>query len=133
MRRVLDEMGAALIEAAILLPFILLLALGVVDLGRAFHVSAAVQEAAQEGVIYASFNPDDPTGAIARAEDAIQSPDITGSVTVTCPTSDQVTVTVAHTFNLITPLISRIAGDSINLTHAETGQVLSTTACIPSP
>ena len=133
MRGVLDEMGAALIEAAILLPFILLLALGVVDLGRAFHVSAAVQEAAQEGVIYASFNPDDPTGAIARAEEAIQSPDITGSVTVTCPTSDQVTVTVAHTFNLITPLISRIAGDSINLTHAETGQVLSTTACIPSP
>ena len=133
MRKTLGETGAALVEAAIVIPFLLLLVLGVVDLGRAFYDSAAVQEAAQEGVIYASFNPDDPTGTIARAEEAIQSPDITGSVTVTCPASDQVSVTVAHTFNLITPLISRIAGDSINLTHAETGQVLSTTACIPSP
>ena len=132
MHKTLGETGAALVEAALIIPFLLLLVLGVVDLGRGFYDAAAVQEAAQEGVIYASFNPGDPTGAIARAEDAIQSPDFTGSVTVTCPATDQVTVTVSHTFSLITPLIGNIVGD-IDLTHSETGRVLSSTACTPSP
>ena len=132
MRKTVDETGAALIEAAIVIPFLLLLVLGVVDLGRAFFDSAAVQEAAQEGVIYAARNPGDPAGAIARAEDTIQSPDFTGSVTVTCPATDQVTVTVSYTFTLITPLIGNMIGD-IDLTHSEVGRVLSSTACTPSP
>lgn len=122
------DTGAALVEAALIIPFILLLVFGVVDIARAFFDAASVQEAAQEGVIYASHNPADPSGAIIRTEEAVSTPDFTGAVTVTCPDTDQVQVTVAYTFNPATPFIS-----SFDLTHSEIGQVLKSTACTPSP
>ena len=123
-----NDTGAALVEAAIIIPFVLLLVFGVIDIARAFFDAAAVQEAAQEGVIYASHNPTDPTGAITRTEQAVSTPDFTGAVTITCPASDQVEVTVTYTFSPATPFIT-----SFDLTHAEIGQVLKSTACTPSP
>ena len=133
MRLRISDKGSALVEAAAIIPLILLLSLGVIDVARAFFESAKVQEAAQEGAYYASLNPVDPSEAIARAEDAIQVPDFTGTVTVTCPTQDQVTVTVVHTFNIITPIASNIIGNTIDLTHAQTARVLTADACSPSP
>ena len=131
MRLRISDKGSALVEAAAIIPLILLLSLGVIDVARAFFESAKVQEAAQEGAYYASLNPVDPSEAIARAEDAIQVPDFTGTVTVTCPTQDQ--VTVVHTFNIITPIASNIIGNTIDLTHAQTARVLTADACSPSP
>lgn len=133
MIRTRHERGAALIEAAILIPFLLLLVFGVIDFARAFFDAAKVQEAAQEGAVYASLNPGEPADAIARAEEAISNPDFTGAVTVTCPSSDQVTVTVAYTFNLVTPIISNVFGPTLDLSHSETARVLSSDSCTPSP
>ena len=127
------ERGAALVEAAIVVPFLLLLVFGVVDIARAYFDSAAVQEAAIEGVLFASLNPGDPSTAISLAEDTVSSPDLTGQVTVTCPSATQVTVTVAYTFDVVTPVLSNIVGSTIDLTHAETAQVLSSDPCVPSP
>ena len=115
------------------LPFLILLAFGVVDISRAYFDAAAVQEAAIEGAIYASLNPTDPATAVTLAENTVSSPDFTGTVTVKCPSSTQVTVTVSYTFNLVTPIASNIVGNSIDLTHAETARVLSSDACVPSP
>ncbi|HUP14708.1 MAG TPA: TadE family protein [Acidimicrobiia bacterium] len=128
-----SDKGATLIEAAFIIPFVLLLVLGVADLGRAFFDAAKVQEAAQEGAIYASLNPGSPGDAVARAEETIQSPDFTGSITITCPSTDQVTVTVSYTFNLVTPIMSNLVGNSLDLTHSETARVLSSDTCVPSP
>ena len=122
-----------MVEAALLLPFLLLFVLGVVDFARAYFDAAKVQEAAQEGAIYAALNPVAPDDAIARAEETIQNPDFTGLVTVTCPATDQVSVTVSYTFNLVTPLISNIFGPTLDLSHTETAQVLSSDPCTPSP
>ena len=126
------DTGSTVVEAAMIFPLILILVLGVIDLARAFFDAATVQEAAQEGAIYAALHPTDPGGAITRAEETINSTDFVGAITVTCPASDQVSVTASYTFNLITPFIGRIVGNSLDLTHTETAQVLSTDACIPS-
>lgn len=127
------DRGSAVVEAAILIPFFVLLTIGVVDIGRAFYDSAKVQEAAQEGAYFASLNPDSPADAIARAEETIESPNFSGSVAITCPTSDQVTVTVTHTFDIIIPIVSSFLGDTLDLSHSQTAQVLSSKTCIPSP
>jgi len=128
-----SERGVSLVEAALVLPFLVLLAFGVVDISRAYFDAAAVQEAAIEGALYASLNPTDPATAVTLAENTVSSPDFTGAVTVTCPSTTQVTVTVSYTFNLVTPIASNIVGNSIDLTHAETAQVLSSDPCVPSP
>ncbi|HUF95695.1 MAG TPA: hypothetical protein VMO52_06395 [Acidimicrobiia bacterium] len=71
---------------------------------------------------------------VARAEETIQNPDFTGSITITCPATDQVTVTVAYTFDLITPFISNLFGGTIDLTPSETAQVVSyQVPCTPYP
>ena len=129
MRRLRDERGAALVEAGFIVPILLMLVLGVVDFGRAFFEAADVQAAAQEGVLFASLNPDDPSGAITRAEEAIQSADFTGQVSVTCPADDQVTVAVTYPFTPVTPF----APATIDLSHSETAHVLSSNACVPGP
>lgn len=120
-------------EAAVVAPLLLLLALGVVDIGRAFFDAARVQEAAQEGAYYASLNPGDPDEAIARAEGAIPTAGFVGSVTITCPSPDQVTVTVARTFTLITPIVTNIIGGTVDLSHSQTAAVLTSDPCTPSP
>ncbi|WKZ39445.1 MAG: TadE/TadG family type IV pilus assembly protein [Anaerolineales bacterium] len=51
------EKGQSLVELAISLPIILLILLGSVDFGMALFSYAILRDAAQEGALYASFNP----------------------------------------------------------------------------
>ena len=127
-----SDSGAAVVEAALIIPLPVLLTIGVVDLGRAFFDSAKVQEAAQEGAYYASLNPDDPSEAIARAQETIEGVSFTGSIVITCPAPDQVTVTVTHTHDVIAPIVSNIVGNTLDLTHVQTAQVLTSDPCTPS-
>ena len=49
-----SERGAVLVEAAIVLPILLLLILGIVDFGRAYSAKQALTHATREGVrVYA--------------------------------------------------------------------------------
>src|SRR3954470_8348146 len=45
--------GQALPEFVLVLPFLILIFIGVIDLGRAFHTHVAVSNAARGGIIYA--------------------------------------------------------------------------------
>lgn len=123
------EAGAALVEAAIVFPFVILLVFGTIDIARGFFDAAKVQEAAEEGAFYVALHPNDTAGAVARAEEAISSPSFIGAVVITCPSSDQVSVTVSYTMDLITPFIV----DSVDLTHTETARVLRSDPCVPLP
>jgi Flp pilus assembly protein TadG len=128
------ERGAAVVEAAIVLPLLLLIAVGVGDLGRAYFTLALVQEAAQEGVFYAAIHPDDPAGAQQAVIEAVSSPTLTLSdVTVTCPAVDQIAVTVSYSMSMITPIMSQFAGGSLNLSDTEVARVLKSGPCVPSP
>jgi len=52
-----NEKGQSLVELAISLPVILLILLGTFDFGMAIFSYSILRDAAQEGALYASFNP----------------------------------------------------------------------------
>ena len=53
------EQGQNLVELALLLPFMLIILMGVLDLGRIFFAQIAVTNAAREGVRYLTTHPAD--------------------------------------------------------------------------
>lgn len=56
--RLAREQAQSLVELAITLPILILLLLGTVDFGMAIFSYAIIRDAAQEGALYGSFNPD---------------------------------------------------------------------------
>jgi len=69
-----SEQGQSLIELAISFTVIILVMAGAVDFGRAFFAIIALRDAAQEGVIYASINPNDEPGIESRVQSMSSSP-----------------------------------------------------------
>jgi Flp pilus assembly protein TadG len=67
MQRQCRERGQNLAELALVLPLLIILFLGIADLGRAFHAFIVVENAAREAARYAASYPDDLDGARARA------------------------------------------------------------------
>lgn len=65
------ESGSALIELALILPLLLLLFMGIVDLGRAFYYSNAVARAAEVGALYGARNPTDTSGMVDASDHAM--------------------------------------------------------------
>ncbi|MGC1186793.1 MAG: TadE family protein [Candidatus Acidiferrales bacterium] len=66
------ERGVSTIEVALMLPFLLLLVMGVVDFGQMFHLAIEVSSAARAGAQYGyqnSATQTDTPGMIAAAED----------------------------------------------------------------
>jgi Flp pilus assembly protein TadG len=95
-----NERGAALIEAAIALPFFLILMVGIIDLGTATYKAMAVNAAAQAGASYAVLNNGASSGSSllnAAADNLNIYPDVTQSISV-----GVVSVTASYPF---TPLI----------------------------
>lgn len=130
----MSERGVSALEVALLLPFLLLITMGIVDLGRIMYFQLGVQEAAQEGIVYASIEPDDPSGIVARSMEAMSVPELApGSVSVTCPSPETVVVTVSHQIDLITPVVAQMVGGTFNVSSEATTQVFSLTeTCTPS-
>ena len=58
--------GQSLIELAVALPFLLLLMLGTIDLGRMFFDYIELRNAVREGAAYGSRNPTDAAGVRTR-------------------------------------------------------------------
>ncbi len=59
-----NERGAALVEMALVLGLLLLLVMGIVDLGRAYNNYIIIINASREGARYASRYPNDGSGII---------------------------------------------------------------------
>jgi Flp pilus assembly protein TadG len=57
-----EERGANLVEMALILPLLLLLLAGVVDIGRAYHTYITIINAAREGARYGVNRPWDTSG-----------------------------------------------------------------------
>lgn len=123
------EKGAATVEFAMFAMFLILLVAGIVDLGRGLYTAIALDEAVQEGAMFAAFTEDlagtPVTGADieARVIASTSSPQLTtDDVTVSCvsqtrskQSASRVTVQVSHTVDLITPFISDWFGGSLTL------------------
>jgi Flp pilus assembly protein TadG len=61
------ENGQSLVELAISFPVILLLLLGTIDFGMALYSFLIIRDAAQEGALYGSFNPNNRVQIESRA------------------------------------------------------------------
>lgn len=61
------ERGQSLVELAVSLPIILLLLLGTIDFGMAVYSYTILKDAAQEGALYGSFDPQNRAGIENRA------------------------------------------------------------------
>src|SRR5512138_2139704 len=69
-----SERGQSLVELAISLVVLLYLLSGVVEFGIAFFQFIQLRDAAQEGALYGSINPQNDTGILARVRNASQQP-----------------------------------------------------------
>lgn len=66
------EQGQSLVELALALPMLLLLVLGVIDLGMGFRSYIALTNAAREGVRWVSIYPDQKIKALERVAEEAQ-------------------------------------------------------------
>lgn len=82
--------GQSLVEIALCLPVLLLIVVGIVDIGRVYSYKAAISNAAREAAIYAARDPQAPLDAICqRARDELGAgtagtPCATNPIVVTC-------------------------------------------------
>src|SRR5690606_27167099 len=108
---------------------------GIVDLGRVLYTNVGVQEATQEGAMYAAFSvegaydsaTDDPP-ITARILDAVDFPTIDPNlVTIAVDCSGgfmEIAVTVDHPVELITPIVGDFLGGNINLSRTIRAQAM---------
>ena len=105
------ERGQEAVEFAIVLPLLVLIMFGVLDLGRIFHSAVVIANASREGARYGMIYPNDAAGVVAvtQAEALGSQIDLTDSATssiaVTCPSGCgsglPLRVTVSYRLTLI--------------------------------
>lgn len=102
------ERGAAAVELALVLPFLLLLICGIVDFGRAYNAQLTLTHAAREATrVWALGGTASETSDRAAAT-AVGLTGVTATTT-TCTFGSPTTVTVSASFSYITPLIASLA------------------------
>ncbi len=135
--------GQSVAEFAVVLPIMLLILAGAVDLGRAFYAYVAVENAAKEGAFYGARHPmcagssstcPDPLNVRWIVEnEAANLKDRSGASELTtqaacrtpagalvqpindCVNGNIYVVQVTHTFRLVTPILGDIVGSSLTL------------------
>lgn len=112
--------GQALVELALVLPLLLLMFMGLVDIGRIVFTYIALEDAVQEGALYASYEPVPASAIIARVRTSSNHAEVTGAtvpapVCTTSPAPGTVTVTASYNLPLLTPVGSQLFGGSIQL------------------
>ena len=128
------ERGAALVETAIVLPVILVIIMGVVDIGRVLSTSAKLQEAAQEGALYASYAPSSYADTRDRVLDSLGDFTLdTTNISILCLPGDVIEVRASHDIELLTPWISDMIGPIITLDGEAVGQNFTSDTCDPTP
>jgi len=113
--RAAPESGQELIEFALVVPLLMLILFGVLDLGRAFYASITIANAAREGARYAMFYPGDTAGIRTATEREAQNSgvDLTdpakATIDVGCPLGCgrglPIRVTVTYEFQLILTMV----------------------------
>jgi Flp pilus assembly protein TadG len=108
------QRGQDMLEFAIVLPLLLLILFGVLDLGRVFHAAITITNIAREGARHASIYPGATQGEVAAVahDEALNSGvDLSSSVITrsctdadangTCDSGFPVRVTITYNFDLL--------------------------------
>lgn len=128
------QRGQSLVEMAVLMVVLLLIMAGVLDFGRMYFTYLALQNAAGEGAAYGAINPEwvnngdnaDPNNIEYRVRNESTGNLIdwsTTAIVVDVPTvagGEPITVTVSYVYEVITPVMQVITGDSVTLTARDT-------------
>ena len=123
--------GQSMIEFAFTLVILIIILMGIIDLGRAIFTYLALRDAAQEGASYASYNPFDTTGILNRVcgssntlNDLCAGPDLDIQINAAPPNGVRVRVLLDN-FSLITPFLGTIVGtQTISISTAVTDTIL---------
>ncbi len=128
-----SQAGQGLVEFAMVLPFLMMILLGIVDLGRLYFAYDAVINSAREGARYGAEYPYDLAGIDAYVK---KEPNTLVTVTTTMtplctydafgrslndPTGTPITVTVQSNFQLITTYV--LGGGQIPLRASNTWEI----------
>lgn len=124
--------GQALVEFALMLPIILFLLLGIVDLGRILYAANTINMASQEAVRYSGLGySDDEVKQFAKDKCALSDKDDI-KVNIDPETDDTetkrksgtyVTVKITYTVNYLFPLTNVILGPSYDISSQSTIRV----------
>jgi Flp pilus assembly protein TadG len=126
-----SERAQSLVELAISFTVIVLLLSGVIEFGIAFFQFVQMQDAAQEGMIYASTNPTDQAGIQNRILAVVNQPFNLGLTSANISISggncagQALTITITYDHPVTMPLILTITGPTIPLRGSVTGTILS--------
>ncbi len=149
--RVRSARGQSFVEFALLLPVMLVLVLGTVDLGRAYFSSVALENAVKEGAFFGAREPEcatttadcvDPHNVESRVEVELNgltlqsfvakcfAPGTTvftgaGKTLADCEDGDLYYVASKTPFTLVTPLISSLVGGTLTLSSSSTAVVVT--------
>lgn len=149
------QSGQSLVELALTITILLTLLAGAFDLGNAFLDYIALRDAAQEGAVYASIYPTDPSAVFERVLKSSDSPvdfeqlsfeetcsiDSHKGICVDIPTpctgnnetesgkSNEVTVTIRYHYPIIMPFLGAIIGNQFIPLQASATNVILTTLC----
>jgi Flp pilus assembly protein TadG len=97
MKRMRSEKGAALIEAAITVPIILLICVGIFEFGRAYQTMQVLTNAAREGARIAVITSSTDAAVTARVRSYMQAGALSNHATATVTVVRNVTMTGADT------------------------------------
>lgn len=115
-RKVRTQTGQSLAELAIVLPILLILLLGVFDIGNGFSTYITLSNASREGARWLTTHPDDKAGAIARIYAEADSRGLgPGSVAITLTpdksryeSGETVTILVSHDYPLMFGVVTQL-------------------------
>ncbi len=120
--------GQSVVELALLLPILVMIMLGALDLGRAFYYYSGVNNAARVGAQYA-MNPAVPDHQVINAVVREAEPYVplgSAAVAYSYPagkaTQRQFSVSVTYVFTFITPGANQLWGDGITMNCVSTGR-----------
>lgn len=126
------DRGATLVETALVVPLLVVLVMGIADLGRGLAAQITLRDAVSEGALYGSQSPNDYSQVRQRVVDAADVPLAPEDVAVTCPDSKTITVTATHEVDMIT-FVGRWFGSTLTIEASSVGTVITSGTCQPSP
>lgn len=125
------QKGQSLLEMALVLPVLLIILAGLLDLGRLYYAYVAIKDAAGEGATFAAIHPEESSraelyervqtasGGLVRIDPAL--------IKVDCPViaaGATVTVTVGYSFTVATPLVNAIVPGGVIPLRAVASEVI---------
>ena len=126
-----DVRGDSLVEFALFLPTLLLILMGIFDVGRAFYthnvITNAAREGARYGVVHPSSSVQDVVDAAREFMVGLDEDDLT--ITAACFTTETIRVEITYDFYVVTPLVAQFLSDQDHLTLSSVATMYAEGPC----